>query len=75
MDFVAHGVTKSQTRLSDFHFHFFFSGCSLEQVLMRLDGTRITAFQKTYPWGKKMAVNKSINSKATVSHKIQFHEV
>ena len=52
MDFVVHGVTKSQTRLSDFHFHFFLSGCSLEQVLMRLDGTRITAFQKTYPWEK-----------------------
>ena len=22
MDYVVHGVTKSQTRLSDFHFHF-----------------------------------------------------
>ena len=25
MDYTVHGVTKSQTRLSDFHFHFLFS--------------------------------------------------
>ena len=24
MDYTVHGVTKSQTRLSDFHFHFLF---------------------------------------------------
>ena len=75
MDCRVHGVTKSQTQLSDFHFHFFLSGCLLEQGLMRLDGNRITAFQKTYSW-KKMAVNKSINSKSTVkSHKIQFRAI
>ena len=25
MDCIVHGVTKTQTQLSDFHFHFFFS--------------------------------------------------
>ena len=24
MDYATHGITKSQTRLSDFHFHFYF---------------------------------------------------
>ena len=27
MEYIVHGVTKSQTRLSDFHFSFFWSIC------------------------------------------------
>ena len=30
MDYTVHGVAKSQTRLSDFHFHFHFLSCALE---------------------------------------------
>ena len=27
MDYTVHGVTKSRTQLSDFHFHFFYEAC------------------------------------------------
>ena len=30
MDYTVHGVAKSQTGLSDFHFHFHFLSCALE---------------------------------------------
>ena len=30
MDCIVHGVAKSRTRLSDFHFHAFLSGLQLE---------------------------------------------
>ena len=35
MDCIVHGVAKSQTRLSDFHFHFCFArlGCSNKPII------------------------------------------
>ena len=30
MDFIVHGVTKSGTQLSDFHFHFHFMSSMLD---------------------------------------------
>ena len=35
MDYVIHGVANSQTRLSDFHFHFHASKCS-EEITAKL---------------------------------------
>ena len=37
MDYIVHGVTKSLTRLSDFHFHFHFHAYYTSGIHIRLD--------------------------------------
>ena len=44
MDCIVHGVTKSQTRLSDFHFHFH---CLLGASQMVLVVKNLPAMQET----------------------------
>ena len=39
MDCIVHGVAKSQTRLSDFHFHFFRVEISVQGTIEGLQGT------------------------------------
>ena len=40
MDYTVHGVAKSRTRLSDFHFHFFPGGTHLKNLPANAEDTR-----------------------------------
>ena len=62
MDCVVHGVTKSQKRLKDFHFHFFggFLVALLVKILPAVQETWVQSQGQKDPLEKEMATHSSI---------------
>ena len=63
MDYTVHGITKSQTRLSDFHFHFGapktdFTDSALREVIaadsQKVVEETVSASKRDWPGRKKI---------------------
>ena len=72
MDCIVHGVVKSQTRLSDFHFHFLSQTSLVARTVKHLPEvweTRVQSLSREDPLEKEMATHSS-----TLAWKIPWKE-
>ena len=72
MDCIVLGVTKSQTRLSDFHFHFLSQTSLVARTVKHLSTmreTRVQSLGREDPLEKEMAIHSS-----TIAWKIPWKE-
>ena len=60
MDCIVHGVTKSQTRLSDFHFHFTSLVAQMVKNLLAMQETHVRSLGQEASLEKRMATHSSI---------------